>query len=102
MKFLTTQMPGNLREFMPSSVNDTMIETFFGDSTFLTLHPSSSFVRVLTRTLPARRSYRYQVVRLRLGDPTGCDLGLRVCFPLIPHILSLLEGSSLFLGTHSH
>lgn len=25
-------MPNNLRQFMPLSVNDTMVQTFFGDS----------------------------------------------------------------------
>lgn len=33
-------MPLNLRKYLPSSVNDTEVETFFGDSVFPTLRPA--------------------------------------------------------------
>src|SRR4051794_34204938 len=79
----SNRMPGNLREFLPASVNETQIADFFADSASLSSSFSSSSEAAPRHQLTSSfcrhyASHYHQRVRLPLGHPTGRYQGLRV------------------------
>src|SRR4051794_15632371 len=79
----SNRMPGNLREFLPASVNETQIADFFADSASLFSSFSSSSEAGPRHQLTSSfcrpyASHYHQRVRLPLGHPTGRYQGLRV------------------------